>query len=148
MTSRLQFENLGLESFGYVKPESAVEPVDITETLEAVYDPVQLPAAIDKADPSVLRLILKALVKSSEFAGKDVAKYLLVARHSVSRKRKAEDGTTAPSNKRSKFGRGDATSRFETCTTCQVIFDVTENHTRSCNLHPGKQVVHCSELSY
>ena len=89
--------------------------------------------AIDKADASTLRTILKSMCKTSPICEHEAAQCLLVP----AAKRKAEDGVDAAGV--AKRQRTEVpTSRYEKCITCKKVFDTTENYDNSCSLHPGE----------
>ena len=91
-----------------------------------------LSVAIDKADPTVLRSMLKDLCKRSDKIRQHTKGTLLVA--PTSKKRKATDEESGSAK------RTALTSRYEKCVVCETTFDVTKNHRKACQMHPGKAI--------
>ncbi|KAK6083872.1 hypothetical protein SCUP515_01568 [Seiridium cupressi] len=78
--------------------------------------------AIDKADAVALRLVLKSMCNSSEECHIEAAKLLLT-------KKRKSTGGSGQSNSSSKKQKSDdiLISRYEKCSTCKEVFDVTDN---------------------
>ena len=92
----------------------------------------QLCVAIDKADATALRAMLKAVCKDSTEFREQAANHLMAHLPSNNRKSPDNEETVA------KRARLPIISRFEKCVTCKATFDVTKNDDEACRTHEGE----------
>jgi hypothetical protein len=98
----------------------------------------QLFEAINKADADAIRSLLKTMCTSSEVVRQHVQEHLLVV-SSASRKRKGSGRDSMMSRTSTKKQKNEElTARYEACTTCGEVFDVSMNFKDSCQTHDGK----------
>jgi hypothetical protein len=98
--------------------------------MEPSIDYEQLCTAIDKADVTTLRSMLKAICRESPGVQKYTLKYLMA--FLVGRKRESDAASHDTAPKR------QAISRYEKCITCKSTFDVIKNHDTACRTHDGE----------
>jgi hypothetical protein len=94
--------------------------------------------AINKADADALRSLLQTMCTASEVVRHHVQEHLLVV-SSASRKRKGTgDSMISCTDTKKQKNEEELTARYETCTTCSEVFDVSMNFKDSCQTHDGK----------
>ena len=106
-----------------------------------------LASAISKANVSILRRILEDLCCNYSNCARDVADELLVheSMASATIDPMGDESVRGPRPKRRKV-QEQIISRYETCGTCGVNYDVTQNAEDACNLHPGEQISQIAHL--
>ncbi|KAI0428397.1 hypothetical protein F5Y09DRAFT_313319 [Xylaria sp. FL1042] len=97
--------------------------------------------AIDNADVTILRGILKSMCDGSEVCRKEAMDRMLVSRkHEIielsdSSEDEGEKRQNKRHNKKQKRVSVVQKSRFEVCETCDKTYDVTLNHDEACQTH-------------
>ncbi|KAI1124856.1 hypothetical protein F5Y10DRAFT_248421 [Nemania abortiva] len=95
-----------------------------------------LTRAIDNADESTLRAVLKSMCRGSEACRKEAMDRLLVSdKHELIELSDSSDDDTKKQNKKRKKVVATQKSRFEKCETCEKTYDVTLNDDEACQTH-------------
>lgn len=105
--------------------------------METASDAAQLFASINKADIVTLRTFIKISCNGSDAFRAQAKQYFLLPPSAVDNKKRKPDSDDLESNGTRKKARSIA--RYETCRTCDKVFDVAKNDEYSCRTHTGMQ---------
>jgi hypothetical protein len=103
--------------------------------METASDAAQLFASIDKADIDTLRTFIQFSCNTSDMLKTHAKQYFALPASTVDGKKRKADSDDLNSNGTGK--KVKTVSRYETCRTCDKVFDVAENDKYSCQTYTG-----------